>query len=94
MIKKTGNDLTPRQFVESALPRYYEVSETITGVIRCISTKDEGVEDEGEWEIFKSLIKNYFGDSFKEIHHSTCTNHLNFTVYYDYRELYNHKIIL
>lgn len=87
--KKTGEDPTPRQFIESILPNYYEVTELITGVIRCISTKDEGIEDGDEWEMFKSLARNYFGDSLKEFYHSTCTNHLNFTVYYSYTKLYN-----
>jgi hypothetical protein len=92
--KITGNDPTPRHFVESVLPRYYEVNEIITGIIRCVSTKDEGVEEESEWEVFKSLVKNYFGDSFREINHTTCTNHLNFTVYYDYRKLHNYKTLI
>ena len=90
MTKKiTGNDPTPRQFIESILPNYYEVTEVLTGTIRCISTKDEGIEDENEWEIFKSLARDYFGDSLKEFYHSTCTNHINFTVYYSYTKLYN-----
>lgn len=95
MTKKiTGNDPTPRQFVEDILPRYYEVNELLTGIIRCISSKDEGIEDDNEWEIFKSLTKNYFGDSFQEIHHDTCMNHIDFTVYYNYAKLHNYNIII
>lgn len=89
MTKKTGNDLTPRQYIESILPNYYEVTELITGVIRCISSKDEGIDDENEWEIFKSLARDYFGAALKEFNHITCANHLNFTVYYSYPVLYN-----
>jgi hypothetical protein len=88
MTKKiTGNDPTPRQFVKDMLPDHYDVKETTTGIIRCNSR--EGIESGVEWADFMNAVKKYFGDSFKEVNHATCTNHVNFTVYYSYTELYN-----
>lgn len=87
MTKKTGNDPTPRQFVTDMLPEHYEVKETMQGIISCKSS--EGIESAVEWADFMNALKKYFGDAFKEVYHSTCTNHVNFTVYYDYCKLYN-----
>jgi hypothetical protein len=83
----TGNDPTPRQYVESVLPSSYKVSEMLTGVIRCISI--EGIGDEKDWDNIFTSIKNYFGDAFREVHHWTCYNHKDFTVYYSYDKLHN-----
>jgi hypothetical protein len=83
----TGNDPTPRQFVKDMLPDHYEVKETTTGIISCKSR--EGIESAVEWADFMNAIKKYFGAAFKEVYHSTCTNHVNFTVYYSYQKLYN-----
>jgi hypothetical protein len=85
--KITSNDPTPRQFVKDMLPDHYDVKETTTGIIRCKSS--EGIESGVEWADFMNAIKKYFGESFKEVYHSTCTNHVNFTVYYSYTKLYN-----
>ena len=82
-----GNDPTPRQFVANMLPKHYKVTELITGVIRCRSA--EGIESAAEWVDFLSAVKKYFGKAFKEVYHTTCTNHVNFTVYYSYTDLYN-----
>lgn len=95
MKQITGNDPTPRQFVKDMLPKHYEVKETITGVIRCKSS--EGIEGAEDWANFMNAIKKYFGPAFKEVNHITCTNHVNFTVYYSYIVLHNltaqHKLI-
>jgi hypothetical protein len=87
MKKKTGNDPTPRQFVKDMLPEHYDVRENIQGIISCKSS--EGIESAAQWVDFVNAIKIYFGESFKEVYHSTCTNHVNFTVYYSYNKLYN-----
>lgn len=87
MKQITGNDPTPRQFVKDMLPSHYEVKETITGVIRCKSS--EGIDRAEDWSNFINAVKKYFGESFKEVYHSTCYNHINFTVYYSYAKLYN-----
>jgi hypothetical protein len=83
----SGNDPTPRQFIKDMLPDHYEVKETMSGIISCKS--NAGIETESEWLDFMNAIRNYFGDAFKEVYHSTCTNHVNFTVYYSYQSLYN-----
>jgi hypothetical protein len=83
----TGNDPTPRQFVKDMLPSHYDVLETTTGIIRCKS--GIGIETATEWVDFMNAIKKYFGNAFKEVHHSICYNHVNFTVYYSYHKLYN-----
>jgi hypothetical protein len=57
------------------------------GIISCKSR--EGIESDAEWEKFMASVKEYFGAAFKEVYHSTCTYHLNFTVYYSYNKLYN-----
>jgi hypothetical protein len=90
MRKKTGNDPTPRQFVKDMLPDHYDVKETIQGIIRCKSS--EGIELAGEWADFMNALKKYFGDSFKEVFHITCHNHINFRIYYNYLRLYNLEI--
>ena len=88
MTKKiTGNEPTPRQFVKDMLPDHYEVREVTTGIIRCKSS--EGIESGVEWADFMNAIKKFFGDAFKEVYHSTCTNHVNFALYYDYMKLHN-----
>lgn len=91
----TGEDPTPRQLVESLLPKSYNVSENITGVIRC--TSYTGISTESKWSKFFEGIKEYFGESFKEVHHWTCYNHKDFTVYYSYTKLNNidheHRLI-
>ena len=83
----TGNDPTPRQFIKDMLPSHYDVLETTTGIIRCKS--DIGIETATEWSDFMNALRKYFGDAFKEVYHSTCHNHVNFTVYYSYHKLYN-----
>lgn len=82
-----GYDPTPRQYVQSLLPSDYEVSEMLTGIIRCTGTK--GIEEDTTWDNFFKAIKEYFGQSFREIHHWVNYNHKNFTVYYRYDDLYN-----
>lgn len=87
MKRLTGDDPTPRQFVADLLPSHYEVKESMTGIITCKSR--EGIESTEDWINFMFAIKKYFGDAFSEVNHSTCTNHVNFTVYYKYKKLYN-----
>lgn len=71
-----------RQFVESLLPDHYQVGETRTGIIRCISRV--GIENDTEWQEFFNKVKAHFGTAFREVNHITCTNHVNFTVYYSF----------
>ena len=91
----TGNDLTPRQFVESLLPYHYTISEGISGCISCRSR--HGIEDESKWQNFMEQVRKYFGKSLKEVYHHTCTNHVRFSVYYSYHKLNNidfeHKLL-
>ena len=86
--KKSGS-LSPRQYVQSILPNHYYVHETITGKITCRSRRGIDDSNDNEWNKFFNLLKKYFGKSFKEVYHSTCTNHMNFTVSYDYHKLHN-----
>lgn len=82
MKKIKGDDPTPRQFVEALLPDHYEVKETISGCIRCNSKT--GIRDADKWNDFMKAVKNFFGQSFQEVYHTTCTYHVVFTVYYSY----------
>jgi hypothetical protein len=89
--EQVGEYYSPRQYVQHVLPRSYDVTEVTTGIIRCKS--DRGIDDEGRWDKIFSSIKEYFGDSFKEVYHNTCHNHVNFNVYYDYRKFPQNKLM-
>lgn len=62
------------------LPDHYAVTESgAPGYIHCKSRI--GIEDDMVWDKFFQLIKAHFGKRFVEVNHSTCTNHVDFTIY-------------
>lgn len=70
------------RFMERVLPAHYTCKLRPHGV-HCVS--NEGIaEDQGKcdhWDLIMKAIKQNFGDRLQEVHHNTCTNHVNFTVY-------------
>lgn len=69
------------QAVEKILPKHYETWHT-DGAIRCIS--QNGITEVGDtWEsMVMQRLKEHFQDRFKEVYHSTNTNHRDFTIYF------------
>lgn len=71
------------EFVRSILPDHYLVQESSRrGSIHCKSSI--GIDDtppENHWKAVFGAIKGYFDDRFQEVYHSTCSNHVNFTIY-------------
>jgi hypothetical protein len=70
-------------FVKSILPDHYIVKESERrGSIHCESAI--GIPDtppEDHWKAVFGGIKGRFGYRFQEVYHSTCANHVNFTIY-------------
>lgn len=75
----TATDLS---FLDDLLPQYnIQVVKEGNG-IRCRSTT--GISDENkdrEWNTVFVQIKKHFGKRFSEVFHSTCYNHIDFTIY-------------
>ena len=75
--------LTDLQFVKSILPLHYNLRE-FPDCIRCVSRT--GIDDsngDNEWKTtVMEPLRKHFGNRFQEVYHSTCTNHVDFTIYF------------
>jgi hypothetical protein len=67
-------------YISAVLPESYEVKESKQkGNVHCKSRI--GIDDEDRWDDFMSALKQRFTD-FSEVYHNTCSDHVDFTVYF------------
>lgn len=81
--KKQYSDI---QRVKAILPEHYEIKESISpNAIDCVSKigirKNIDAEDNEHWSYIMQAFKKHFGDRFKEVYHSVCFCHTDFTIY-------------
>lgn len=77
------NDLV---FLRNLLPKNYKIKANYKGDrlegYYCTSTDGKGISDAtDEWVPIFQAIKRFFRDRFSEVFHTTCSDHLRFTIY-------------
>lgn len=72
---------TDLDFIKELLPSTYTLELTNQNGIRCRSKT--GISDAtDEWVPIFQAIKKHFGSRFLEVNHTTCSNHIDFTIYF------------
>ena len=77
-LEITSSDL---EFVKKILPTHYSVNANNKGDgINCTSKIGIDENDEEHWFYIFQAIKQRFKENFSEVFHSTCSDHLDFTI--------------
>jgi hypothetical protein len=71
------------KYVTQILPDHYEVKESKQkGNVHCKSSTGIDENDEERWGYFMDSLRTRFKGEFLEVFHNTCTNHVDFTIYF------------